>query len=116
MLAICGQFAVLRRMLCFMIWLNGNKSWNLVVSVFVGNFLVLLESEPKRKEIALFCVNKSVETLYNMARRRNYPVRIPRGECLVFGIAISVICYFYVDCPDALKDYMTPVQKIIGDV
>lgn len=39
-----------------------------------------------------------------MARRRNYPVRIPYGECLLFSSAIAIICYFYVDCPSAIKD------------
>jgi hypothetical protein len=44
-----------------------------------------------------------------MAKRRNYPVRIPSGECFVLGAAISIICYYYVECPKAVGSYLTPV-------
>lgn len=38
-----------------------------------------------------------------MARRRNYPVRIPHGECLLVGVSVAIICYHFIDCPDAIR-------------
>lgn len=52
-----------------------------------------------------------------MARRRNYPVRVPNGECLVLGVAVGIICYYYADCPKAIRDnYMSIVERLIGNI
>ena len=45
-----------------------------------------------------------METLYNMGLRRNYPVKLPYGECLLVGASVAAICYHYVDCPGAIRD------------
>jgi hypothetical protein len=52
-----------------------------------------------------------------MGIRRKYPIRIPNGECLLVGVAIAVICYYYVDCPTAIRDnYMKVLEKMIGSI
>ncbi len=38
-----------------------------------------------------------------MGLRRKYPVRIPYGECLVAGLAIGLISFHYVNCPESIK-------------
>jgi hypothetical protein len=40
-----------------------------------------------------------MEIVYLMARRRNWPVRIPKGECLLFAIAIALLTAFYFNLP-----------------
>lgn len=52
-----------------------------------------------------------------MGIRRKYPIRIPNGECLLVGVAIAVICFYYVDCPTAIRDnYMKVLEKMIGSI
>lgn len=46
-----------------------------IVSAFTLNF----EPVSRQSEIALFCLNKTMETTYNMMIRRKYPVRVPQG-------------------------------------
>lgn len=45
----------------------------------IGGVTLNFEPVSRQSEIALFCFNKTLETLYNMAIRRNMPVRIPYG-------------------------------------
>lgn len=72
---------------------------NGAIGGFVGGATLVLEPSGRQAEIALFCVNKTLETLYHMALRRKLPVRIPYGECLLAGLAIGLICFHYVNCP-----------------
>ncbi len=30
-----------------------------------------------------------------MALRRNYPVKIPYGECLLMAVSMAILCYHY---------------------
>lgn len=52
-----------------------------------------------------------------MGKRRNYPVKIPYGECLLIGLAISIICFHYADCPSAIiSNYQRVLEKVLGNV
>ena len=77
----------------------------------------MFESYGRQSEIALFCLNKSIETAYNMGLRRQYPIRIPHGEVLVAAVAFGMLCYLYKDCPNAVKDgYRKVLDLVIGDI
>jgi hypothetical protein len=47
--------------------------------------------------MALHAVNKSIETAYNLAIRRNLPIKLPYGECIVMGLAMAILVYHYYD-------------------
>jgi hypothetical protein len=52
-----------------------------------------------------------------MAIRRNYPVRIPYGECLLVGVAVAIICYHYMDCPESIREnYKKVLDKLLGNI
>ena len=62
-------------------------------------------------------MNKSLETAYNMAIRRKYPIHVPYGEVYVTGIAFAIICYQYHDCPKAIKEgYKKVLDLLIGNL
>ena len=43
-----------------------------------------------------------------MARRRNYPVRLPYGEGILLGFSVAIILYYYAGYPRAIrKTYLT---------
>lgn len=32
-----------------------------------------------------------------MALRRNYPIKIPHGECLLMGLSLGILCDHYLN-------------------
>jgi hypothetical protein len=40
-------------------------------------------------------MNKSIETAYLWMKRRNYFQGIHKGEVLLFGLTMAILCYFY---------------------
>jgi hypothetical protein len=58
-----------------------------------------------------------METLYNIGRRRNYPIRIPYGECLVMGLGAAIVCYHYSNCPESIREnYLKVLDKLLGNL
>ena len=64
---------------------------------------LVLENRGRQAEIALFTVYKTMETVYNMGRRRGWPVRIPIGNCIITGLALAIICHHYFNNSEAIK-------------
>ena len=44
-----------------------------------------------------------MEVMYNMSRRRNYPVKIPYGECWLNAVAMAIICFTFLNDPDIYR-------------
>jgi hypothetical protein len=72
-----------------------------------------LNFEPlgRQSEIALYTLNKSMEVTYNMATRRNYPVRLPKGECILNAVALAVLAFAYLSNAEIFRENY---RKIIG--
>jgi len=49
------------------------------LSGLFGGFTLIFEPVGRQSEIALYTLNKSMEVLYNMGIRRNYPIKLPNG-------------------------------------
>ena len=117
MLFAGGYTLIVRRIICFLTEHYKYNAINGSVGAFIGGITLVFEPPGRQSEIALFCVNKSMETLYNMALRRNYPVRIPYGECLLMGVAIGIICYHFADCPEAIREnYLKVLNRLLGNI
>lgn len=77
-----------------------------------------LSFEPvsRQSEIALYCLNKSMEVCYLLGRRRNWPIRVPHGECLLMLVATGVICYHYMNNRDSIRDsYLKVMDKLLAN-
>ena len=74
---------------------------------------ITLNFEPlgRQSEIALYTLNKSMEVTYNMATRRNYPVRLPKGECILNAVALAVLAFAYLSNAEIFRENY---RKIIG--
>ena len=101
MMFVGFYMVIVRRTICEMTKYYKFSSLNATVGGFLGGVALMFETKGRQAEIALYCVNKSIETVYSLLRRRNYPVRIPYGECLLVGVATGIICYLYSDCNKA---------------
>ena len=79
-----------------------NNSTNVLIdsafpAAILSGITLIFEPKGRQAEIALFCLNKSLETSYNMALRRKYPVKIPHGECLLMGVSMAILTYHYIN-------------------
>jgi len=55
--------------------------------------------------------------VYNVLLRRKWVRSIPKGEAILFGIAISIIGYFYQQEPTAInRSYQSALRLLLGDV
>lgn len=58
-----------------------------------------------------------MEVCYNMARRRGWPIKLPKGECLLMGIALALISYNYIEHPDAIRgSYKKVLDKLLANI
>lgn len=57
-----------------------------------------------------------MEVVYQMARRREWPVRIAKGECLLGAVALAVIVFHYLDHPEAIREsYRGILDRLLKD-
>lgn len=78
---------------------------------------LIFEPVSRQSEIALYTLNKSMEVVYNMGKRRGYPVKWPFGEGLLMSVALAVICYHYMNNPEAIKgNYLKVLNKVFKDL
>ena len=57
-----------------------------------------------------------MEVCYNMALRRKWPIRIPKGECLLNAIAIAVLSFVYLNRADFFKEnYRKAIDLLLKD-
>jgi hypothetical protein len=88
-----------------------------VLSAIFGAGTLCFEPIGRQAEIALFCLNKSMEVTYQMLQRRGLPVRIPKGECLLNGVALAIICFVYtMDSSVFRQNYKSFLDRILGDI
>jgi hypothetical protein len=71
----------------------------------------------RQSEIALYTLNKSMEVVYNMAIRRKLPVRLPQGECILTGVAISILSYVYMsDSSTFRENYRKIIDQLMKNI
>lgn len=80
---------------------NSNIKFILGISLscaglFSGIFL-FFEKLSRRAEITLFLAPKYLETLWHMLEKRNLVTKIDYWEFLIFGIAMGIINYYYIN-------------------
>jgi hypothetical protein len=75
----------------------------LKIGATLGGIPLIFEPKSRQAEIALFTMYKTFETLYNMGKRRDLPVRIPAGNCAITATALCIICFHYTNNRKAIK-------------
>lgn len=71
------------------------KGINPAVGASLACSSLLLESEGRRQEIALFIFPKALETAWRLLSKRKWVSNIHNWELLVFGIAMGILNYYY---------------------
>jgi hypothetical protein len=82
----------------------------------VGGVTLNFEPVSRQSEIALYCLNKSMEVCYLLARRRGWPVRVPYGECLLMVVASAAICHHYMNNRESIREsYLRLMDRLFAD-
>ena len=51
-----------------------------------------------------------------MAVRRNIPVRIPHGMCILYALSMSIICYHYFNNKETMKNnYVQFLDRLLAN-
>ena len=82
------------------------------ISALVSSVTLLCEPKSRQMEIALFTLNKSMEVIYMMAKRRGYSFTIPFGEGLLLTSALTIICCHFFAHPEAFKGTSKQIMNI----
>ena len=117
MMFVGFYMVIVRRTICEFTRFYKFTSLSAAAGAILGGLALIFETKSRQAEIALYCVNKSIETAYSLLRRRNYPVGLPYGECILLGVATAIICYLYSDCHKAFESKYTKVlDRLIGTI
>lgn len=76
---------------------------SLIIANFLGGLYLAVESRNRQIEIALYSINKTTETVYNMMIRRYPKARLPHGEVLLFAVSMAVMCYYYFNSKELFR-------------
>lgn len=82
--------------LCFFKNLRGKMDYlNPVLASFFCSFACLVETEERRKEINLFVLPRTLETIYLLLRRRKMMIDLSSHGHILFGILLAFTNYLY---------------------
>jgi len=79
--------------------------------LLAGLTSILIERKNRRSELALYCLNQSLEVVWKMMEARNLAFFIKHGEVLVFMMASSILMFFYQCEPESLRSNMNGLLK-----
>jgi hypothetical protein len=68
---------------------------NVALASLFCSFACFIESESRRKEINLFILPRTVETIYLLLRRRGYIMDLSNHGNVMFGIILALTNYIY---------------------
>ncbi|EGC29588.1 hypothetical protein DICPUDRAFT_158808 [Dictyostelium purpureum] len=88
------------------------KSTVAISGLFAGLFSILIEKKSRRSELALYCLNQTIEVVWKMAAARNLAFTFKNGEVLVYMIASAILMYFYQNEPESLRSNMKGLLNI----
>lgn len=87
------------------------------IPAYMSSFTAILVERPSRRPLlTMYVANVATETLWKMAVSRNLVRSVPNGQVLIFGVATSVLLYYFrsgwhVEGKDSVFDI---VRFIVG--
>ena len=58
-----------------------------------------------------------MEVTYNMAIRRKFPIRLPKGECLLNAVALAVLAFAYLNNSEVFRqNYRKIISLLLENV
>ncbi|KAF9946965.1 hypothetical protein BGZ65_009250, partial [Modicella reniformis] len=109
---VLGAFStpcVLRRIL---------RKESLFIYLFNGilsGLSVLIEAPGRQMELALYCLPRALETVWNMMLKRGMVRNIRNGDVMLFSASMGVLMTLYQNDPSVInKHYLTVLTRVFG--
>jgi len=83
--------------------------------VIGGALSILIERKDRRRELAVFTMNQSVEAVYKMGVSRDIFPIFDKGDVFVFMVASSLLSYFYTQENECLGNIKAMLGFLLGD-
>ena len=76
---------------------------------------IFLEPKGRRIEISLLVLNKAIEIMHSLMKRRGYPVSFTNGDALVFAFSVSIVSFVYYDERKAFRShYLSAIDMLLA--
>jgi hypothetical protein len=83
--------------------LRGKEAnWMYYANGLGAGAMVLMEAPGRRLELALYCMPRAFESLWNSFVNKGYVSNIPRGEAIYFSLATGVLMSLYQQDPGCI--------------
>ncbi|KAH6570204.1 hypothetical protein BASA50_004996 [Batrachochytrium salamandrivorans] len=81
-----------------------DRPWMYYVNGMIAGSMVLIEVPGRRLELALYCLPRALESLYNSLVKRGYARHLPHGEALYFCLSTGVLMTLYQSDPGSIHE------------
>ncbi|CAK59338.1 unnamed protein product (macronuclear) [Paramecium tetraurelia] len=110
---VAGYISACKYVFCVLRTLKYNNRISLSFSGLFSGVFLFGEKLNRRAEITIFLAPKFLETVWHMLQKRNLVMKIDYWEYFVFGIAMGIINYYYINNPNQIKySYLQVFKKI----
>ncbi|KAF9353947.1 hypothetical protein BGX34_011290 [Mortierella sp. NVP85] len=94
------------------------KKESLFIYIFNGilsGLAVLIEAPGRQMELALYCLPRALETVWNMMLKRGMVRNIRNGDVMLFSASMGVLMTLYQNDPSVInKHYLTVLTRVFG--
>eukprot|EP01112_Ceratiomyxa_fruticulosa_P013606 TRINITY_DN382_c0_g3_i1.p1 TRINITY_DN382_c0_g3~~TRINITY_DN382_c0_g3_i1.p1 ORF type:complete len:188 (-),score=11.78 TRINITY_DN382_c0_g3_i1:67-630(-) len=87
-----------------------------IAGFLAGLCSILIERKSRRAELALYCMNQSMGTLWSMLENRGIVRSRKDSEIFIFMLASAIMYYFYQNEPDSMRSNMHGLFKFFVGV
>ena len=102
---------------CWAIYLTQKSTpLPLILCAMLSNFSIMWEYPSRRRELTLFILPRTIETVWNFAKKRRWMRSIPFGEVFIFTLGLSSLMYsFYVQPQHVRRSYLGLLRIVFGE-
>eukprot|EP01113_Clastostelium_recurvatum_P031449 TRINITY_DN3927_c0_g1_i2.p1 TRINITY_DN3927_c0_g1~~TRINITY_DN3927_c0_g1_i2.p1 ORF type:complete len:206 (-),score=24.22 TRINITY_DN3927_c0_g1_i2:118-693(-) len=86
---------------------------SVIAGFLAGLASIFIERKSRRSELALYCLNQSIEVVWRMMEARGLVRSRNNGEVFIFMLASSIMFYFFQNEPSAVRSNMHGVYKFL---
>ncbi|KAL2918890.1 hypothetical protein HK105_201724 [Polyrhizophydium stewartii] len=92
-----------------------DEPWMYYINGIVSGAMVMIEVPGRRLELALYCMPRAIESLYNHLVKKGYARHVPFGEAIYFCLSTGVLMTLYQTDPGSIHSgYRKIMYRFFG--
>nr|KAJ3418899.1 hypothetical protein HK105_007688 [Polyrhizophydium stewartii] len=88
-----------------------DEPWMYYINGIVSGAMVMIEVPGRRLELALYCMPRAIESLYNHLVKKGYARHVPFGEAIYFCLSTGVLMTLYQTDPGSIHHRYRQVMR-----